>query len=304
MKVKVLVPATSANLGPGFDVLGIAVNFYNEFIVEDAKVFEIALVSTHNRIPTTKENLFYQSFIYLFKKAKKKVPQVKISMNLKIPPARGLGSSATAVVGGLVAANAFLNNKFTHEQLLPYALELEVGNNPDNVAPALLGGLVVLTKDKKELYTVKLPMPKTIKAIYFIPDFEMDTTTGRKLMPNEYLKEDVVFSTSRVALILAAIQSKQYELLRVAMQDRIHQPTRTNIFPLMPNLIKAAIDAGAFGAALSGGGSSIIALANKNFNEIGDAMKKAAKKHKLTGTSKTLEIINEGVFVSVEASKN
>lgn len=295
MKIKVLVPATSANLGPGFDVFGIAVNLYNEFIIEEAKKFEIISLNPHTRIPLTKENLFYTSFIYLFKKAKKKNPQVKIIMNLQIPPARGLGSSATAVVGGLTAANAFLNNKFTKEQLLPYALELEVGNNPDNVAPALLGGLVVLTKDKKELHTVKLSIPKALKAVYFIPDFEMDTVTGRKLMPGDYAKEDVVFSTSRVALLLAAIQSKRYELLRVAMQDRIHQPTRTKIFPLMPKLIKAAVDAGALGAALSGGGSTILAFANRDFAQICDAMKKTGEKNGVTGSTKILQIVNEGV---------
>ena len=152
MKIKILVPATSANLGAGFDVFGIAVDLFNEFIVEDAEKFEIVIPKAHVRIPSTKDNLFYKSYSYLFKKAKKKVPSVKITMNLQIPPARGLGSSATAVVGGLTAANAFTNNRFTKDQLLAYALELEVGNNPDNVAPALLGGLVILAKDNNNLH--------------------------------------------------------------------------------------------------------------------------------------------------------
>jgi homoserine kinase len=293
MKVKVMVPATSANLGPGFDVLGIAVSLQNEFIVEKANKFAIVL-NGDTAITNSRDNLFYKSFVFLFKKANKKVPQVKIIMNLSIPPARGLGSSATAVVGGLVAANALLKGTFTREQLLAYALKLEVGNNPDNVAPALLGGLVVLTKDKRDLYTVKLPIPSGIKAVYFIPDFAMDTITGRKLMPNEYTKEDVVFSTSRVALLLAALQTKKYDLLRIAMQDRIHQPTRTKLFPVMPKLIKAANDAGALGTALSGGGSTIIALADKNFKEIEKAMITVGIKQRITGTTKTLEIINEG----------
>jgi homoserine kinase len=297
MKVKVVVPATSANLGPGFDVLGIAVGLYNEFIVEETEKFEILFVQGQSGVSATKNNLFYKSFAYLFKKNDKSVPQVKISMNLQIPPARGLGSSATAVVGGLVAANAFLKNKYTKEQLLSFALKLEVGNNPDNVAPALLGGLVVLTKDKNELHTVKLPMPKAIKAVYFIPDFEMDTVTGRKRMPNEYSREDLVFSTSRLALLLAALQSRRYELLLVAMQDKIHQPTRTKIFPAMPYIIKAANDAGALGAALSGGGSTIIAFADKDFRKIGEAMREACKKKNVSGVTKTLKIVNDGAFL-------
>jgi homoserine kinase len=299
MKIKVLVPATSANLGPGFDVLGIAVGLYNEFIVEEAPRFEIVCLHKLGGITTNKENLFYKSFSFLFIKNKKKVPQVKITMNLQIPPARGLGSSATAVVGGLLAANNFLHNLYTKEQLLSFALKLEVGNNPDNVAPALLGGLIVLTENNNELHTVKLQMPLAIKAVYFIPDFEMDTVTGRKLMPKEYAREDVVFSTSRVALLLAALQTKQFDLLRVAMQDRIHQPTRTKIFPQMPNLIKAANDAGALGAALSGGGSTILAFADKNFASIEKAMKIVGQNNKVPGMTKTLKIVNEGATVTL-----
>src|SRR5579863_5056295 len=126
MKVRVLVPATSANLGSGFDVLGIAVNLNNQFDIEDSEKFEMIIPESYGGISANKNNLFYKSFTYLFKKVHKKTPQVKITMNLQIPPGRGLGSSATAVVGGLVAANAFLNNRFTKKQLLPYALELEV----------------------------------------------------------------------------------------------------------------------------------------------------------------------------------
>ncbi len=186
MKVRVFVPGTSANLGAGFDVYGLAVNLHNEFIVENSNKFEIAFLNGQGKIPATKDNLFYTAFSYLFKKVGKRVPKVKISMNVQVRQARGFGSSATAVVGGLVAANAFLRNKYSKDQLLTFATELEHGQHPDNVAPALFGGLVISTIHKGKLHHVKIPMPPDIKAVFFIPDVTMDTVTGRKLMPTEY----------------------------------------------------------------------------------------------------------------------
>ena len=304
MKVRVFVPGTSANLGAGFDVYGIAVNLHNEFIIENSDKFQINFINGQGQIPASKDNLFYKAFSFLFKEVGKRVSKVKISINVQVPQARGFGSSATAVVGGLVAANAFMHNKFSKDQLLKFAVELEHGKHPDNVAPALFGGLVISTIYKNKLTHVKIPLPPDFKAVFFIPDITMDTVKGRKLMPTQYAKEDLVFSTSRVALFLAALQTKKYHLFRIAMEDRIHQPTRTKIFPPMPDIIKAANEAGALGTALSGGGPSIIALANKNFKGIGDAMKKAAKKHNLTGVSKSIEILNEGVFLSCDEVVN
>jgi homoserine kinase len=300
MRLRVSVPGTSANLGPGFDVFGLAVGIYNEFVVETASKFSISLVQSPGDLPLTKDNLFYQSFEFLFQKLRKPTPEVRITMHLRIPQARGLGSSATAVVGGLIAANAFLGEQFSKEELLPFAIELERGNNPDNVAPALFGGLIVYALSGSKAIPVKVPFPNDIKAVYFIPDFEMDTIAGRKLMPAQYSTSEVVFNSSRVALFLAALQTKKYNLLRTAMEDTMHQPTRTKIFPAMPMLIKAANDAGALGAALSGGGSTIIALATSNFEKIGKAISDAAKSEGVTGIYKTLEISGDGAFAEIE----
>jgi homoserine kinase len=201
------------------------------------------------------------------------------------------------VVGGLAAANAFLGDMYSKEELLPFAIELEHGQNPDNVAPALFGGLVVVGAQQGGVVHAKVPFPSDIRAVYFIPDFEMSTVEGRKLMPAQYHKADVVFNTSRIALFMAALQTKRYELLQQAMDDKLHQPTRTRIFPAMPHIIQAANQAGALGAALSGGGSTIIALANQDFEHIAQAMKAEAAKHGVAGTTKVLEIVDEGVRV-------
>lgn len=297
MKVQVKVPATSANLGAGFDVFGLAVNLFNEFKVEEANKFEIIIQG--DSITTSDDNLFYKAFKFLFQKEEKPVPQVHIQMKLNIPQGRGFGSSATAIVGGLLSANAWLSNKYSKEELLQYAIRLECGQHPDNVCTALFGGMIVIASQEGRMIYVKLPFPQDLKAIYFVPNFPLDTLTGRILMQKAYLKEDVVFSTGRVALFLAALQTKQYPLLRIAMQDRIHQPARTKIFPLIPEIIQAAIEAGAYGAALSGGGSSIIALSDKKFEDIAFGMQKRAEKGGITGKTYVLSINDSGSKVKL-----
>jgi homoserine kinase len=297
MKATVRVPATSANLGPGFDVFGLAINWYNRFTVEESEQFEIIIRGRWGELTDSEDNLFYHSFRSLFDKSGERIPPVQITLDLRVPPGRGFGSSATAVVGGLMAANAFLGHRYSKEELLPFAIELERGQHPDNVAPAILGGLVVITSGDSQIAYVKLPFPSKIKGVFFIPDFAMDTIVGRTLVPSEYPKQDVVFNIGRVALFVAALQTKQYHLLRTAMEDRVHQPPRTKIFPCMPELIKAALDAGALGAALSGAGPSIIALADGCFEKIANAMAKKAEEKGIAGETAVLSITNKGASV-------
>lgn len=300
MKVRVKVPATSANLGAGFDVFGLAVNLYNEFIVEQTDKFEMEIKGLHAGLHTSKQNLFYEAFTFLFQKRKEKPPQIKVSIKIQIPQARGLGSSATAVVGGLVAANAFLGNPYSKDELLPFAVSLERGKHPDNVAPALMGGLVTVVSCDGKMYYHVLQFPSQLKAVYFVPDFAMDTIASRKLMPKQYKREDLVFSTARVALFLSALHSKNYHQLKIAMQDRIHQPTRAKIFPLFPHLIEVALKNGAYGAALSGGGSSVVAFADKAAAKVARAMQMHAEKNNISGIPLILSASNEGVQTMID----
>lgn len=221
-------------------------------------------------------------------------------MSIAIPPGCGLGSSATAVVGGLVAANELLRIKglaVPKEELLAPAVESEAGNHPDNVAPALLGGLVATTTVDGEIRAVKTRFPDALRAIIFTPSFPMDTVTGRKLLPAEYSRDDVTFNTGRVALFLTALQTGRYELIAEAMQDRLHQPYRQALFPAMPDIIQAALDAGAYGASLSGGGSSLIALASSNFQAILRAMRETARSAGVDGTGMILRADQVGARV-------
>ena len=221
-------------------------------------------------------------------------------MIIHIPPGCGLGSSATAVVGGLVVANEFLrvqDRAVSKEELLELAVEAEAGNHPDNVAPALLGGLVATTNVDGKIHAVKTPFPDALKAIIFTPSFPMDTVAGRKLLPASYSKADVTFNTGRVALLLTALQTGRYELIGEAMQDRLHQPYRQVLFPAMPDIINAAIAAGAHGASLSGGGSSLIALASSRFREALQAMQKTARAAGVEGTGTILRADQHGARI-------
>ena len=210
-----------------------------------------------------------------------------------------MGSSATAVVGGLVAANEWLRiqRRLSKEELLELAVEAEAGNHPDNVAPALLGGLVATTSMDGKINAIRTPFPDALKAVIFTPSFPMDTVAGRKLLPASYSKADVTFNTGRVALLLTALQTGRYELIGEAMQDRLHQPYRQALFPAMPEIIDAANAAGAHGASLSGGGSSLIALASSRFHEVLRAMQNAAHEAGVEGTGMVLRADQHGARV-------
>jgi homoserine kinase len=310
--VAVLTPATSANLGPGFDTLGLALQLYNRFDVEiiegDPWTPQIEVQGVlGDKLSTGPDNLFFQAFALLFQRKQADLPAVKIRMSIAIPPGCGLGSSATAVVGGLVAANELLRIKglgVPKEELLAPAVESEAGNHPDNVAPALLGGLVATTTVDGEIRAVKTRFPDALRAIIFTPSFPMDTVTGRKLLPAEYSRDDVTFNTGRVALFLTALQTGRYELIGEAMQDRLHQPYRQALFPAMPDIIQAALDAGAYGASLSGGGSSLIALASSNFQAILRAMRETARSAGVDGTGMVLRADQVGArVISTSRSK-
>lgn len=305
--ITVLTPATSANLGPGFDSLGLALQLYNRFDVEiggnDPRTPQIEVQGELGAdLSTGPDNLFFRAMGLLFARRQVQVPALKIRMHITIPPGCGLGSSATAVVGGLMAANELLRLQepalaFEKEDLLAPAVEIESGNHPDNVAPALLGGLVATTVVGGEIRAVKTRFPEALKAVIFTPSFPMDTVAGRKLLPSAYPKADVTFNTGRVALLLTALQTGHYEVIGEAMQDRLHQPYRQTLFPAMPAIIDAAVAAGAYGASLSGGGSSLIALASSNFHPILQSMQETARSLGIDGQGLILSADQQGARV-------
>lgn len=317
-RVSVRVPATSANLGPGFDCLGLALGLSTTFEVEVLSLASpadyrpaIEITSTWGddpaifSLPDDEHNLFYQAFTSQLTARGVPVPATRIRMRVGIPPGRGLGSSAAAVVGGVLAAEALTGRPRPAEQrldLLPAAVALEHGAHADNVAAALLGGLVVTARDQQDdsWRAVRAPIPAGLRAILFVPTFSMDTVAGRKLLPAHYSRKDAVENAGRVALLLAALAAGDLEALGLAMRDCFHQPYRAQLFPQLPDLLAAARAAGAYGACLSGGGPTILALAKEKAGDVAAALKQRAAELHMEGRVIITQPEPRGATVSVE----
>jgi homoserine kinase len=218
-----------------------------------------------------------------------------------IPIARGLGASAIARVGGALAANALLHGALDRERLLVVATELE--GHADNVAPAMFGGLQVSAVDGQDVHHVGVSLPAGLHAVLFVPELRMPTRESRKLLPAQLTRADAVHNTSRAALLVAAMAAGRFNLLDAATQDRLHQKPRSKMFPAMFAIFEAAKAAGAHCAYLSGGGSTICALATSNEQGIADAMYETARLHKTQGYSLITQPTGEGAQVVDDDSR-
>lgn len=290
--ITVQAPATTANLGPGFDCLGIALGLYNtvELKVADEPVVEIAGRGT-DELPTDETNLCYRAAAKLAEQVG--VPgHWHLRQRNEIPLASGMGSSSAAIVAGLKAGQVSLGLNLPDEQLLEMAIELE--GHPDNVAPALLGGLTVCYHaadgSKK---AVRLDVPADLQAVLVTPDFEISTEAAREVLPDTLSTEDAVYNICQSSAIVAMLASRQYGGLAAAMCDRLHQPHRAHLVPGMAEIIAAAVEAGAYGASLSGSGPTILALCD----EYGaDAVEKAM----LESAAKTTDAEWEGRILPLD----
>ena len=294
-KVTVRVPATSANLGPGFDCLGMALDLFNTVTVETAQEIKIEVRGEgSDSLSRRADNLVYRSALALFQASGKGSPKLAIECQNQIPLARGLGSSAAAVVGGLVGANILAGEPLTRQRLLKLATEIE--GHTDNVAPALMGGCQIVVKDGDRIVTSQVPVAKGLKAVIFVPDFPMSTQRARGVLPDRYPRGDVIFNLGRVALLVNALGQGTFEDLRIATQDRLHQRYRESLFPQMRTIIERVSLAGAVGVFLSGAGSSILAL-GKEADRIELAMSTAAREAGVSGKTMIRSICPTGAEV-------
>jgi homoserine kinase len=264
-RASVRVPATSANLGPGFDVLGIALGMFDEVELslwkKGQRPFLSVRVDGAGDIPTGPGNLAFRAVRHLFKAARRPLPAIELQMKARLPVSGGLGSSSAAIVGGLVAANAALKNIFSIQTLVQMATDLE--GHPDNVLPALVGGLCagVVTKEGVKFVAWKdAALARNLRAVACTPDFKVPTEKARRVLPLRVDRKDAIFNAAHVALFLSAIKEKRYDLLGEAMSDRLHQPYRKTLVPGLMDVIAGARKAGAYGAALSGAGPTVLAL--------------------------------------------
>lgn len=261
------VPATTANIGPGFDCLGAALTLYNQFtftpLNEEPGYLEIvARGDEADRVQTTDSNLVYQAFSQFYQGLKQLTPAVKIEIDLGVPLARGLGSSATAIVGGLVGANALAGLPLSQTAVMQMAIAME--GHPDNVVPALLGGCrLAATGLETDWEICEVGWHESLATIVAIPNFELPTAEARRVLPDSYSRADAIFNTAHLGLLLRGLATGQPNWLKAALQDRIHQPYRQSLIPGYQTVQTAALKAGAYGMVISGAGPTLLAIADR-----------------------------------------
>ncbi len=283
-RVIVKAPASSANMGPGFDCLGIALDIWNTVEVAPAADGEPSIaISGHGErdLPRDETNLVWSSLARAFDAAGETMPPLSIKCRNEIPTARGLGSSSAALVGGLTAGNALCGYPLSKDDLFQIAADIE--GHPDNVAPAIYGGMRIAVSDGDRVASAPVAVPDSLTAALYIPDSPMPTEEARGLLADDVTRADAVFNMGRVALLVRAMESGDLSSLRLATQDRLHQPARSKLFFPMNNIIRAALSAGALGAFLSGAGPTVLALATEKQFTIGYEMADAAAKSGLEG---------------------
>ncbi len=299
-KITLQVPATSANCGPGFDVLGIACTLYNKLTFEITEPQQGLALKVYGEgaeyLKASRKNLAFRGFFAVWDKVcPDKRIGLKVTMENNIPMSRGLGSSSSAIVAGIYAANVLSGNTMTKQQLLNIATEIE--GHPDNVAPALLGGFTVSFMDASGAHSLSLKPPAGLKLIAAVPEQKLATSLARKAIPQTVAHQDAVFNVSRASLLVAALLSGSYEYLGEALEDRLHQPYRAHLIPGLADVFAAAKQAGAYNAIISGAGSTIMAYAAADapLTQIAAAMQEAFAKHDQQCTMHILDIDEHGV---------
>lgn len=303
-RVVVEVPATTANLGAGFDCLGMALGMTNRMELTachdcgGAITLDVEGEGAGDLGPD-RGNRFIEGVETVIRAAGWVPEQLgwKIRMVNQIPLSRGLGSSAAATVGGLVAANALLLSPLSPREMLRLATSIE--GHPDNAAPALLGGFVVSAALETGVESVRFDVPRDLRVVLFIPELKLATRAMRGVLPPTVPFGDAVANLGRVALGVAGLATGRNDLFGVLTQDALHEPYRAAVFPQLPVLVKAARDAGALGACLSGAGSTIIAFADSHVavNRIAAAFRAAARGCDLPGRTEVVPVRNQGARI-------
>ncbi len=310
MKVSVRVPATTANIGPGFDTLGMALPLYNTVTIEETVLpgtgIEINVFSDSDSIdqlsldhvPTDENSIVYKAVELLYNSIGQSPSELKITIKSNIPVARGLGSSSSVIVGALIAANELLGRPADEVALLTIASEIE--GHPDNITPAIVGGLVISSQeDDGSVIYRKLNWPADWKITVCVPDFELSTGIARSVLPKEVPMRDAIFNAQRMAMFVEAVNSKDAELMKLALHDKLHQPYRMKLVPGLDSIMNELkhFD-NVLGVVLSGAGSSILVISEKNdLDKIHNVVKETWANQNIKCNIKTLSVENEGAQI-------
>ena len=273
MKINIHVPATSANLGPGFDTLGLALDLWNVTTISPAKEFSVQVTGEGaGRLASGKNNLIVRAAQRLAEHAGKSLPPFHAECANQIPLSSGMGSSSAAILTGLLAGNALLENPFSREEILNLACEME--GHPDNVAPAMMGGLVVSTVEGGRVIAQKISVGMNVHVTIVLPNFYLPTKQARMALPKKVSMRNAIHNIGRTALVVEAFRSGDLILLGKVMSDKLHQPYRLRLIPGAASAMDAAKEAGASAVALSGAGPSVIAFSTGEAG-VGESMKRA-----------------------------
>lgn len=296
-KISIRVPATTANVGPAFDCMGIALNFYNTLqaeLMDDSVMFEIAGTGAV-KLPKNKKNIIYSAFAETAAIAGKKISGVKFSCQNNIPLNHGLGSSSAAIVSGIFSANLLLDCSLSKQDMVEIAAKIE--GHPDNVAPAVLGGVTVSASNRDRVSTVRFLPVNALRFIVAVPDYEVPTRLARAALPKYIKHSDGVFNLSRSALLTAALFSGDDDSLALALEDKLHQEQRAYLMPGMRQVFSEARRAGALGTVISGAGPTMLSIANATVDadKIGQAMIEGFRDAGKAAWYKVLDIDVDGV---------
>ncbi len=259
--MRVSVPATSANMGPGFDTLGIALRMKNQVVIKPSKFHSVSLKGEGSNNPALKDNnMFISIFNDFYHNLSTKRRNFRFEFFNEVPMSRGLGSSSAVIVSAIASAYAIEGIELPKPKLLNLALAYE--NHPDNITPAVMGGFNVATVKDNEVKYIKKDMPKYLKAIVVIPNRPISTHMSRKTLPYKYSKDDAVFNLSHASLLTAAFMTENWEMLRIASQDKFHQKYRMKQMPELFEVQKTSLKAGSLMSTLSGSGSTFFSISH------------------------------------------
>jgi homoserine kinase len=290
------VPATTANLGAGFDCIGAALSLYNEFTFTPIETENLVIAVQGleaAKVHTDASNLAYQAFLKLYGRIDRSPPVIQLEIKLGVPLARGLGSSATAIVGGLLGANAVAGNPLSPAEVMQLAIEME--GHPDNVVPALIGGCRLAATSASGWAIADIPWHDSVVPVVAIPDFELSTSEARSVLPTEYSRADAIFNTAHLGLMVRGLETGNAEWLSAALTDRLHQPYRQKLIPGYTDVEQAVVAAGGYGMVISGAGPTLLALTSKERAEgVARAMSDAWATHDIQVHAQPLSVDMQG----------
>ncbi len=297
--ISVKVPATTANIGPGFDCLGAAVSLYNEFefsLTQEKTSFTVSGIEGE-KISLTEDNLLYQSFLKFYAQTGQEIPSVKINIKVGVPLARGLGSSATAIVGGLLGANYFAPQPLSNRELMNLAIAIE--GHPDNVIPAFMGNCILSVGEGENWNFVPVNCNPDIAFVLAIPDFELSTEEARAVLPASLSYGDAVFNIARLGLLIRALDTGNGHWLWQALDDKLHQPYRSGLIKGYEEVKQAVLRSGGYGMVISGAGPTLLALCSQSDSvEVSEAMKCAWQNVGIIPMVRSLFLDREGAKIS------